>query len=200
MTWSVLAVDQSMTNTGWAHLRKGDRAPTWGVKSLPSWGDEEGKYLWDWFEWLGHKCAELQVTHLVFETPFSPHDHDEDLTKKIAQYGLPGMACIVQHLLGKRGQEIDLTHIPARTWRKDVLGNAEPPKGLVKHQRRKWLKDKALKACFDRGWIIDSDDAAEAVCILLCRCAMIDLGFATQQGPLFRRAEAAYDEERRELR
>jgi hypothetical protein len=52
MDWAVLALDQSMTSTGWAFLKKGGK-PEWGVKSFPNWGDNEGQYLWEFFEWLG---------------------------------------------------------------------------------------------------------------------------------------------------
>jgi hypothetical protein len=198
--WSALALDQSMTATGWAHMGQGDKAPTWGVKSLPHWGDNEGKHLWDWFEWLGAKCTDLAVTHLYFEAPIDIQDHREPLTEKIAQYGLPAMACVVQHLLTKRGQPIVLETIGVRTWRADVLGSPEPPKGLVKHQRRAWLKDKAVQACIERGWAVTSDNAADALCILMCACAMLDPKFASSQGPLFRRAEARVDNERRALK
>jgi hypothetical protein len=200
MEWSVLAVDQSMTSTGWAHLRRGDDKPTWGVLKFPGWGDNEGEYLWKWLEWIGGKLTDTKATHLFLENTFNPQDHHESLTDRIAQYGLLGQAAVATYLCGLRGQEIDYSLVTPGQWRPKFIGAQKPPEGIPRHQRRKWLKDKARDACAKRGWLVDSDDEADALGILAWSCAQIDTGFAVKQGPLFRRAEAAVEEEARSLR
>lgn len=199
MSWSALAIDQSMTSTGWAHTRRGQKAPTWGVRSSPHWGDEEGRHLWEWFEWLGKKATELEVTHLWVENTFTP-SHHESLTEKIAQYGLIGQAAIVAFLLTQRGQAVEFGAISTGEWRPKFIGSGKAPAGLVKHQRRKWLKDKAVEACHVRGWLVEGSDAADALGILSFGCSQIDPEFAVRQGPLFRRAELNFENEQRAMK
>ena len=200
MTYSVLGIDQSMTSTGWAHFREGDKKPTWGKYTLPNWADDEGRFLWKWFSWLGHKVTELQVTHLYLEHTFNPQDHHENLTEKIAQYGQIGMADCVRHLCAEKGQPITFELVTTRQWRVPWLGNEEPPKGLVKQQRRAWLKEKSLAACHARGWMVDCDDVADALGIMTFAITCLDPRFAVQQGPLFRRQQSNFEKEERELR
>lgn len=198
--WSVLSIDQSATSTGWAHLQAGQRVPTWGLYTMESWKDREGEMLWKWFTWLGKKVTELQVTHLVLESTFTP-DHNEDLTKGISQYGQIGMASAVAHLCNtERGMNVDFSVVSPKSWRAVFLGAAEPPKGLVKHQRRTWLKDRAVSECHKRGWLVQGNDCADALGILAYACAAVDPGYLAQHGSLFRRAEAFCEEERRTLR
>lgn len=200
MTWSVLAIDQSMTSTGWAHLRQGQRVPTWGRYTLPSWHDREGELLWKWFSWLGEKVVETQATHLILENTFQP-GHREDLPLLIAKYGQIGMASAVAHLCTtQKSQPVDFSVVTPSQWRAAFLGSATPPKGLVEHQRRKWLKDRAVAECHIRGWLVDGNDSADALGILAYACGAIDPAFATQQGPLFRQAEARCENEQRSMR
>jgi hypothetical protein len=200
MTWSVLAVDQSATSTGWAHLRHDQTIPTWGVYTLPSWQDREGERLWAWFTWLGHKVTDLGVTHLVLENTFIPA-HNESLSQRIAQYGQLGMADAVAHLCTtQKGQPVDFSVVSVQQWRSSFLGAADAPKALVKHQRRAWLKNRAVAECHKRGWLVDGNDPADALGILAYACGAIDPAFAVKQGPLFRRAEAAVQNEEREMR
>jgi len=200
MSWSVLAVDQSATSTGWAHLTKGQNTPTWGRLTLPPWKDQEGARLWAWFTWLGKMATDLKITHLVLESTFIPM-HNEDLTQRIAQYGQIGMADAVAHLCTtERGQVVDFSVVSPGQWRKAFLGSADAPKGLVKHQRRAWLKDKAVTECHKRGWLVENNDSADALGILAYACGAIDPAFAVQQGPLFRKAEMQFENEERSLR
>jgi len=200
MNWSVLAVDQSMTSTGWAHLRHGQATPTWGRYVLPSWNDREGELLWKWFSWLGEKVTELKVTHLVLENTFQP-DHREDLSLLIAKYGQLGMASTVAHLCTtQKAQPVEFTVVTPSQWRASFLGSAEAPRGLVKHQRRVWLKERAVAECHKRGWLVEGNDSADALGLLAYACGAIDPAFHVKQGPLFRQAEARFENEERNMR
>jgi Holliday junction resolvasome RuvABC endonuclease subunit len=200
MSWSVLAIDQSMTSTGWAHLKKGQAVPTWGRFTLPSWHDREGECLWNWFSWLGEKVVETQATALILENTFIPM-HNEGLTNRIAQYGQLGMASAVAHLCTtQKGQPVDFSVVTPQQWRRAFLGSADAPKGLVQAQRRTWLKERAVAECHIRGWLVEGNDAADALGILAYACGAIDPAFAIQQGALFRRAEMKCENEERGLR
>lgn len=200
MIYSALALDQSMTSTAWAHLGSGSPLISFGTFPLPYWGDDEGKYLWEWFEWLGLKCAALEVTHLFVENTFVPPGHKEELTEKLAQYGLIANACMVAYLLNRRGHKMDMQMVQTGQWRPPFIGAEQAPAGLVTHQKRAWLKKKVVDACHTRGWMVTNDDEGDACGILTFGVSTIDLNFMVRQGPLFRRAEMAVDNEKRELK
>lgn len=193
MTFSVLGVDQSMTSTGFGHYRQGDKVPTWGLKTLPAWGDDEGRYLWDWFEWLGNLCVKKKVTHIFIEDTRFHHKHPETLTQEIASIGLIGQACIVAFKLTERGQPIELLAVQPQNWRKAFLGAMPKPEGMAAPLWRKTLKEAAVSQCHIRGWLVDSDDVADALGIMTYGICTLDKSFLQSQGPLFRRAENTHD-------
>lgn len=193
MTYSVLALDQSMTSTGWAHYRQDDKMPTWGLHTLPPWGDEEGRYLWEWFEWLGEKARGLAVTHIFLEDTRFHHKHEETLTQMLASIGLIGQACIVAHLLTKRGQPVELLSVQPQQWRKEFLGAMNRPEAMSKTIWRKMLKEAAVAQCLKRGWLVEKDDEADALGILTYGICTIDTTFRFRQGALFRQAESDHD-------
>jgi hypothetical protein len=199
VTYSALALDQSMRHTGYAHIASDGEPISFGTFSLPFWGDSEGKYLWRWFRWLEKMCEGLKVTHLFVEQTFVPPGHDEGLTLKLAQYGLIANACMVAHTLTERGQHIDMQMVSTSQWRPPFLGAEKPPHGFVGQQRRSWLKDRAKAACEARGWAVMDDNQADACGILCFGVSTVDVNFMVRQGPLFRRSEMEVDREKREL-
>ncbi len=194
MAYSVLALDQAMQNTGWAHYREGDRLPTWGLHTLPPWGDNEGKYLWEWMSWLGEKCDDLGVTHLFVEDTRFSHGHEETLTQMIASIGLIGQAAVVAHLMTKRGSPVELQSVSPLDWRRLFLGALKKPEGMSKPLWRKELKDAAVAQCHKRGWLIESNDIADALGIMTFGVCTIDPTFQNLQGRLFREAEKQHDD------
>lgn len=183
-----------MTSTGWAHYRQGDEKPTWGLKTLPPWGDDEGRYLWDWFEWLGRLCSEREVTHLFIEDTRFSHKHEETLTQMIASIGLIGQAAIVAHLLNKRGHNMEFYSVSPRDWRSLFLGAMPKPTGIKDSLWRDMLKAAAVKQCHLRGWMIERDDESDALGIMTYGVCTIDTTFKTRHGPLFRHAEKDHDD------
>ncbi len=209
MTYSVLALDQSMTSTGFAHYKHGDSTPSWGLKTYPPWENDEGKYLWNFFEWLGHMCVDLKVTHLFVEdTRFTfknepgdgPRKHEETLTQLVASIGLIQQAAIVAYKLGERGQHIEFQAVSPIDWRRLFLGAMPKPGGILPQDWRKILKEAAVSQCHKRGWIIESNDIADALGILTFGICTIDESFRHFQTPLFNRAEVAIDNRVRELK
>lgn len=192
--YSVLGLDTAMTKTGWAHYREGDDKPSWGDYRTPAWGDDEGKYLWQFFEWLGNLCVDKAVTHIFIEDVRFKHTHSENLTQMVASIGMIGQAAIVTHKLKDRGQLIELLAVQPQQWRKLFLGALPKPDGVVPHVWRKTLKEAAVSQCHIRGWTVESDDEADALGIMTFGACTIDKTFLHQQGPLFRRAEALHDQ------
>lgn len=194
MTYSVLGLDASMTQTAWAHYREGESKPTYGLFRLPPWGDDEGMYLWQWFEWLGKLCTELAVTHIFIEDVRFKHKHEETLTQMIASIGLIGQAAIVAHLLTRRGQPVEFFSVWPRDWRAVFLGAMPKPDGINPAVWRKMLKEAAIAQCNLRGWLTDNDNEADACGIMTYGVCTIDPAFQTRQGPLFRAAEKTHDD------
>jgi Holliday junction resolvasome RuvABC endonuclease subunit len=194
VTYSVLALDQSARNTGWAHMVK-DQAPTWGLFQMGAWEDQEGERLLAFEKWFDDLLAELKPSHCFIEKPFELGRYNSNLTEQLARYGIVAiiaMACSYH--------KIELATVTNPQWRAKFLGAEEPPKGLVEHQRRAWLKDKSKKACLERGWLIDNDNVADALGILNFGVMTLDPIYSIRQGPLWRRASMQVDNEKRSLR
>lgn len=198
MTYSVLALDQSMTSSGFAHFKKGDAAPTYGLFKLPPWQNDEGKYLWQWFENFGKMCVDKQVTHLFVEDVRFLHKHEETLTQMVASIGLIGMAAIIAYRLTERGQPIEFQAVSPIDWRREFLGNMHKPGGIADQLWRRMLKEAAVTECHKRGWLVDGNDMADALGIMTFGICTIDDSFRLQQGPLFRRAASTFEEKVRE--
>ena len=199
MNYSVLALDQAMVSTGWAHYRAGDDKPTWGLREDTPWGNQEGQHLWAFFEWLGHLCTDLQVTHLFVEDVRFSHKHEETLTQLVASIGQIGQAAIVAHLLTKRGQPVEFAAVSPLDWRPLFIGKHKKPGGMVDYQWRKLLKEMAVNACLKRGWLVDNDDMADALGILTFGVCSVDDTFLLKQNPIFGRTAAENEAKLREL-
>lgn len=191
--FSVIGIDASMTSSGWMHYREGDANPTWGVLKFPPWADEEGKYLWQWFEYFGNLCVEKKVTHLFIEDVRFKHKHEETLTQLCASIGQVSQAAIIAYKLGERGQPIEFQAVSPIDWRREFLGVMPKPAGIVPAVWRSMLKEAAVRQCHLRGWMIDSDDIADAGGIMTFGVCTIDPKFRGKQTSLFNRAAAAHD-------
>lgn len=202
--YSVLAIDQSMLATGWAHWLKGEKSPSGGLFSLPSWGDEEGKFLNKWRTWLADMIWDRQVTHLYIEdTSFAllhrdkdgtewGLKHHEDTTEKLATFGL---MCNALQAADKANIEAYL--VEPRVWRNRFWGTERPPKSYTPSARRSWLKERSKQSCIERGWIIENHNIADAHGILDFAMCCVDPLYESRSGPLFRRAQLQRDNERR---
>lgn len=193
--YSALAVDPSMTETGWAHWLKGERAPSGGMFPLPSWGDEEGKFANKWRKWLTDLCWDRQVTVIFIEDNSFALDHHETTTQKLATIGLMLNALQVADQL-----HIDAQLVTPQQWRGRFWGTERPPKNFTKSARRTWLKEKSIASCNARGWMIDNNNIADAHGILDFGLCCIDPVYDSRSGPLFRRAQLQAENEERNMR
>ncbi len=184
MTYSVLALDQSMKNTGWAHLVKGE-LPTAGAFSLPSWGDEEGLYLVRFEKWLTDMVVGRKVTNLMFENTYVRLPYREPLNVLVAQYGLISVMLMVAFKMS-----VPALMVGPSTWRKSFLGVTGAPASIQdREERTAWLKRRALREAERRyGMVMDDHNAAEALGILHFGVCSIDPDYAGRTDPIFRRA------------
>lgn len=198
--YSVLALDQSMTATGWAHYLKGDKVPSGGLFSLPSWGDDQGPHLDAFCRWLTDLLWDRQVTHVAFEEPASQLDHREPFAETMAQWGLPTLIELVAFRAGIPADNRLLVNIS--TWRNRFWGRPRAPKELTKSVRRSWLKARSLQACDERGWIIEprNHNIADAHGVLNEALCCIDPRWAANATPLFNRAQLRAENEDRAAR
>jgi hypothetical protein len=198
--YSVLALDQSMTATGWAHYLKGDKAPSGGLFPLPSWGDDQGPHIDAFARWLKDMLWDRQVTHLAFEEPVGELDHRETFTDKLAQWGLPTVIELVAFQGGIPADNRLLVNIA--TWRTRFWGRPRAPKELTKSARKRWLKERSIEACDERGWMIEprNHNIADAMGVLNEALCCIDPLWASRDGPLFRRNQLKVENEERAAR
>lgn len=199
-TYSVLALDQSMTATGWAHYLKGDKAPSGGVFPLPSWGDDQGPHLAKFHRWIKDMIWDRQITHIGFEEPINKLDHRETFTDTLAVWALPAL---IEMTAWEHGISADNRHlVNIKTWRLRFWGRAQAPENMTKSARRDWLKERSLQACDERGWIIQprNHNIADAHGILNEMLCNIDPRWAANATPLFNRAQLQVENEERAAR
>jgi hypothetical protein len=190
--YSVLGLDQAMRHTGWAYYRKDAAVPASGTFELPYWGNEEGRYAYEWWRWLIDFCRARSVTHLFFEAmPGGKPNHFEPQTEQLGQKGLFLLADMAGHELG-----IPSRMVAINSWRERFIGTSIAPphfRTATRDVRRRWFKDQALKACAARGWFSVDHNAAEAMGIMDFGVCTIDPLYASRTDPIFRRQEAAAD-------
>jgi len=76
--------------------------------------------------------------------------------------GWPTHAQTLCFRLGARPPEM----IAISSWRSKTHGKVQAPRGLKQSQRTKFFKEVAFDYCHANGWSPDSDNAAEALCML----------------------------------
>lgn len=79
--------------------------------------------------------------------------------------GWPTHAQTVCHIMGLREPEF----LAISTWRSKTHGYTRAPDSMQKEKpavRQKWLKQKAKEYCDRNGWSYNSEDEAEALCML----------------------------------
>lgn len=88
-----------------------------------------------------------------------------DAEQVVFSAGWPSIAQTVCHNMGLRDPEM----IPIQTWRSKTHGKTRVPENLRKEKqsvRSKWLKQQAKDYCDRNGWSYNTDDEAEALCML----------------------------------
>lgn len=176
-----LALDQSPRKIGWALGDIGVK-PRFGVHSLPQVGDDHSPFLVEARNWLEQRIIQDNVHLVCFESPFLGPDTNPIIIRKI--YALVGVIELTCH-----DRQVPCKEVMIHTWRKHFLGYSQTPrevKGAAK--RRRFIKDAAMRACVERDWFVQSDDAADACGILDYVMSCDDPNYAIETSPLFKGA------------
>lgn len=152
MSGGVFTLDVA-TASGWAYGSMGD-APQHGVFTLPATGDDLGRALHVFAQWLSGKIRELQPREIVFEAPILPAQTNIKTLKKL--YCLAGTVELIAAI-----ECVPCSEITAGEWRKAFLGQHYP-----KQSSRDELKRAVIAACRQMGWNPNSDDDADALGML----------------------------------
>jgi len=177
----VLGIDQS-SNFGWAVGHRGMKRPVWGVVDLPKPVGREGVMFHRAYYFVLELIAEHKITHCFFEeTIKKPTDKLSVLWQQI------GLATHVQSACVSAG--IPSQQVLISDWHKRFIGKTKSPPGLKGQHSRQWWKDQAVKSCFERGWLTDDDNAADALGIMDYGLCCTDPKYTQETDALFRRAE-----------
>lgn len=164
----VLALDLSVSSTGWALFSAGDLAPTSGIWKLADGIDFADRA----FVRLSKNVMDLHkvmgLTHVAFEEPLPPGKLQGGQTNVQTLETQVGLAAQIMRFGAARGVNWSKTS-PDR-WRKHFLRQTRNPKAIVDERGRKIkqpsLKDIAVARCRELGWNPKKHDAAEACGLL----------------------------------
>ena len=184
----LLGLDQSQTATGWAVGTPDDTPPMSGVFRSAPWGNNEGKGILRFGQWLGSTILKYGVTDVCYEEPFIPQFRVVDIDAIKAMLFLESEINRVCADIG-----IGIRKVEIGVWRKRILGTTKAAPGLKGSDATRDLKDKAITACARQGWLIDDHNQAEALCVMQFGLSSLSKDYARKTGPMARRAELQQD-------
>lgn len=182
----VLGLDQSSTNIGFAYGAPGG-TPQWGCYEVPDYGGHEGRTFWAIVDWLVNVIKCQGVDYVYWEGVYVPPQAMVD-TNKLFKLFSAANAVQAACVYAARGIEVHDAYVVISSWRSHFLGTGGAPKAV--RDKRKWLKDAVLRACVDRGWLIDNEHAAEACGIWDYGCTLCDKSYRFASGGELRRRQA----------
>ncbi len=194
-----LALDHAPNNTGWAiGSPKAGRIAS-GVFHLKSWGDNEPERVDALYEWLCGLIQKHEVTHVFYElwTQQSPDRRNGrktaafDLNTRMNQGAVVGVIWLASRKAA--GRPLPCSAVPISSWRSRFLGTTKATPGLAGVYGEDSLKDKALRVCAKRGWLVEDHNEAEALGILDYSLCSLDRHYAGATDGIFRRAELTED-------
>lgn len=179
----VAGIDQSKFGFGWAlGSDHPDTTPQWGCDDLSQAGTNEGLMYH-----LAAKRVRWLIEHgaqkVFFEKPIKMrHDNIHDDLCKF------GLVATILHVCYEH--KVSAAWVDQKQWRPRFLGISKPPPGLTEQAvRRKWYKEAAMQQCLARNWLVDNDNAAEALGILDFGLASVSGPYKRRVGPIVRRAD-----------
>lgn len=176
----ILALDLA-TSTGWACGSPGGTPITFGTVKMPSTGPDIGRFVQVFRDWVNLAIDEMEPTEIVYESPIMPATANLATTRKL--YSLGGVLELVAR---DRGIEISEEHM--QEVRVYFLGISRAPKTVPQKERRKWIKDKVVAKCHERGFLVTCDDEGDAVALLDFAIANRSPAHSVGATPLFAHA------------
>jgi hypothetical protein len=188
----ILALDIAKNRSGFAVGCSTWNAPKWGVYELPGpWERHEGKRQAEWRAFLESLIVQHGVTVLAVERLFiDMKDFDFNGTEPMLKFH--GHAEEIAHAHKLEGYRVAINQ-----WRCHFVGTGVAPKDIRKpSERTVWWKKAALKRCYDRFWMCEHHDEAEALGILDFMLCALDHDYAHKWGPDARRKDQKASEAR----
>ena len=169
----ILALDIA-TKTGWARWNPTAARPVFGVfVGTGSLGEKVEAFR----DFILSKITGEKITSLVVEACV-PVIGPTSLDVLLHAHGLFAAAEGMAHR-----HALDFRAVNVGTWRSHFIGTSQAPKTKPDGSkaspawRRKWLKDRTIAKCRERGWIVESDDAADALGLLDYERSMKDQSY-----------------------
>ncbi|MEP6826977.1 MAG: hypothetical protein ABJA10_02760 [Aestuariivirga sp.] len=183
----VLAFDQAPQNNGFAYGEAdANLAPIWGIKTFPNFEDNDQLLMRAAKPWLTNLIAEARPNKIYFEQVLRTPNFQ-------VFYQQVSMVCCIMYCALEAGIVAEQVFIS--DWRARGLGKTNKPKWGVDGDD-KWLKEAAMLACADRGWLIDNHNAAEAALIWDWGCADASKAYMSATKP--RVARVLYERENKD--
>lgn len=183
----VLALDISMTRTGWALGGPDWGKPLHGVFETANWPKRQGYNLKNWRKFLDARAASFEITHLVFEHVFvNANAKQFQWNGTEAQLMLLGVAVEWAEQRGIAQLKADIDD-----WRMRFLGlNRKPKDGTAGSD---YWKTMALRRAAELNIYCEHHDEAEAIGILDFALAALDTAYRRRTDPRYRRAQNDID-------
>lgn len=171
MADGLLALDLA-TVTGWAFWRPGADVRS-GVCKLPRTGEDVGRFLCAFEDWLKPFLELERPARVVFEAPIlTAGKTDINTARK-----LMSLAAFTEVVCRRSGIR-QYFEVNNATVRKHFVG-------VGRARDRRTLKDLTLDACRARGWDPRDDNAADALAVLDYAAATLGLDVPWQTGVWF---------------
>lgn len=153
-----MALDQSPTATGWAVGVPGRKPEAFGLFRMDSWGEQIGRRLNTFGEWLFNTLSAHRITHLFFEEEINVEGWDK---RKEVDHQQTMMIGIIEAMADNCS--IDLAKISVDDMRERWIGTKRAPPNYPGKMSRDWLKDAAIRRCAMDGLDVNDHNVAEAI-------------------------------------
>jgi hypothetical protein len=186
----VLGIDQAPRNCGFCYGESNSEiVPKWGSQDFQSFGENGVLLCREIRKWVISIC-EIAKPQAVYCEQIIIRPNHINLPITYQQFAVVAGIEAACDFLG-----IECFMVDIGVWRKRFLGRGGAPKWAV--DRTNWLKDAALKACADRGWLIDNHHAAEAAALWDFGCAHVDIEYRRRTAARVTRQRMAMEEKER---
>lgn len=168
----ILALDIA-TVTGWA-LGSLDCEPEAGRFRLPKTGDDIGRFVNAYRDWLVEMIDRHSPSRVVYESPLTTPGPQTNMMTLRKLGGLTVMTESVAVDMAVECKEANLSTI-----RKHFVGRGRAPKDVK--DGRKWFKAAVMDRCQVKGWHPADDNEADALALLDFSLWCLDTGHPSHQ-------------------
>lgn len=164
-TAGILALDLA-TWTGHAIWRPGLTSPRAGVLRLPKSGEDVGRFVYVFEQWLKAYLNFERPRYVVFEAPYVGEKTSQETARKLM--GLAVVTELVCHAFKQGGADcryLEVNNAPVRT---HFLGEGSRSNRYRRpgEELRDALKRMTVETCAQKGWQVDDDNEADALAVL----------------------------------